>query len=251
MEESVLGNKIPCGCGCGSLIEPFDKWHHRPRQFVQGHTNRGKKFTRIEKYNMLCSKCGSKTSLNKIGNPIWYHRDNGDPLCRSCWDKERYWTDLEYAKARATSYRQRSRTKILDNQADYREKNRGILNQKRLNYYYEHREEEIKKRILRNRKSGQIAKIIRYELVELLGGKCVICGYDKDKRALCLDHINSGGGKDRLEFTSPTKYYRHYFLNLDIAKTTLQVLCSNCNVIKIHEKGESLRSKLVGVTTKQ
>jgi len=243
MEEPVVKDKRICACGCGTVIAAFDKWHNRPRFYVMGHSRRGKKFTNIEKINRLCHQCNSKTSLNKLGNPIWHHKGN-ELICRSCYDKEHYWADIEYQKARAISYREKNRDKLLTSDRDYKNKNREWINQKRREFYYKHKEQQNKERMLYNRRSGQIAKILRYQLVDILGGRCVNCGYDNDKRALCLDHIRGGGRADRIFHRSPHRFYKFYYSNLDIAKKTLQILCANCNQIKLSVNGESLRAKI-------
>jgi 5-methylcytosine-specific restriction endonuclease McrA len=73
----------------------------------------------------------------------------------------------------------------------------------------------------------------------VLGGtKCVHCGYDKDIRALQLDHINGGGRKDRDENRSTTKILKMHRDNLDSLKDKYQVLCANCNVIKKFDNNE-------------
>src|SRR5262245_12081937 len=36
-----MSNMIPCACGCGELIAPFDKWWQRPRKYKYGHQNKG------------------------------------------------------------------------------------------------------------------------------------------------------------------------------------------------------------------
>ena len=73
----------------------------------------------------------------------------------------------------------------------------------------------------------------RRKVLELLGNKCVKCGFT-DIRALQVDHIDGGGAKEkRLLKTLPM--YRK------ILKTKgkgYQLLCANCNWIKRYENGE-------------
>lgn len=84
-------------------------------------------------------------------------------------------------------------------------------------------------------KSQEKSKQQRLELMDILGGrKCVDCGYDKDVRALHIDHINQDGYKDRYLFRGNLKMYRYYLRNPTIAIIKLQVLCANCNSIKQH-----------------
>ncbi len=83
----------------------------------------------------------------------------------------------------------------------------------------------------------------RLLVVAFLGGKCVTCGYEKDKRALVLDHKNGDGKEDRKERGS--KLFRYYCLNLEEAKERLQVLCANCNMIKAMENKEHNKSRRI------
>ncbi len=90
-----------------------------------------------------------------------------------------------------------------------------------------------------DRKRDADAKKIIYDV--LGGAKCVHCGYDKDIRALQLDHINGGGSKDRKSNRSTSKILRIHRDNLDSLKDKYQVLCANCNFIKKYENKEDGR----------
>jgi hypothetical protein len=76
---------------------------------------------------------------------------------------------------------------------------------------------------------------LRVAGLELLGGKCVRCGFS-DIRALQFDHIHGGGCKDKRE--------RKAIIYKDVIDTTLrgenkyQLLCANCNWIKRCENNE-------------
>lgn len=81
------------------------------------------------------------------------------------------------------------------------------------------------------RKNTQRARII-----ELLGGKCVRCGFS-DSRALQVDHVNGGGCSEK------DSRWAEFLIKRIIEdvknKTNLyQLLCANCNWIKRYEKGE-------------
>ena len=85
----------------------------------------------------------------------------------------------------------------------------------------------VQKDVIRNRQR-------RLDLIQLLGGaRCVLCGYDKDVRALEIDHINGGGCQEARMFRSSQKVVRFYLKNPNIAKRSLRVLCANCN--RIHQ----------------
>lgn len=83
---------------------------------------------------------------------------------------------------------------------------------------------------------------VRRQILRLLGGeKCVHCGYDKDWRALQVDHINGGGKHDTRTSGGNTALWalRNWILsNPKTARKLYQVLCCNCNWIKRFELGE-------------
>lgn len=74
----------------------------------------------------------------------------------------------------------------------------------------------------------------RFAILEKLGGKCIKCGYNKDWRALQIDHINGGGGKEIRSLK--TQVYLQIVLENKEGK--YQLLCANCNFIKRHENNE-------------
>ena len=75
----------------------------------------------------------------------------------------------------------------------------------------------------------------RVKLIELLGSKCVMCGFS-DIRAIQIDHINGNGIHDRK--TISINFHKHYLSNSELAKEKLKLLCANCNWIKRYELQE-------------
>lgn len=73
----------------------------------------------------------------------------------------------------------------------------------------------------------------RREIIEFLGGKCVGCGYDKDWRAMCIDHVHGDGCLERKQY-APNAIYPLVRKN----PKRYQLLCANCNQIKAYENGE-------------
>lgn len=72
-------------------------------------------------------------------------------------------------------------------------------------------------------------------IIDLLGGVCVICGFD-DQRALQFDHVHGDGKNDK-------KKSRHAYLTYVLKSVTakegkFQLLCANCNWIKRFENHE-------------
>lgn len=64
--------------------------------------------------------------------------------------------------------------------------------------------------------------------------ECFKCGFD-DVRALQIDHVNGGGSADYRKFrNNRPKYYRSMLGHLE----DFQILCANCNTIKVIENRE-------------
>jgi hypothetical protein len=71
---------------------------------------------------------------------------------------------------------------------------------------------------------------IRLKALDILGGKCVECGFD-DKRALQIDHKAGNGNKERNNGLEVGKLYRA-IVRGKVDLTKYQVLCANHNWIK-------------------
>lgn len=78
--------------------------------------------------------------------------------------------------------------------------------------------------------------INKLKVVELLGGKCVRCGYKEDVRALEIDHIVPlrRGNKGSLSTEKGARLHQLILMG-KIDLTDLQLLCSNCHSIKTYE----------------
>ena len=102
----------------------------------------------------------------------------------------------------------------------------------RRQYYLRNRE---KWRNHYNKKSREL----REEIINLMGGKCIKCGFI-DIRALQIDHINGGGTKIQREFGNRELYYRYILSKVKNGEWIgfYQVLCANCNTIKREESKE-------------
>lgn len=79
----------------------------------------------------------------------------------------------------------------------------------------------------------------RIELVALLGGRCVRCGYASDVRALCVDHVRGGGTAEGKRYGWTR--YRVIIKKVLAGSSEYQVLCANCNQIKKIEAKEQPR----------
>lgn len=132
--------------------------------------------------------------------------------------------------------------------AEYYKRNKEHINEYALNRYYNNKEKIRNSRkeyeqeyhrvnyIKRREATRRYNQKKRAELISVLGGKCVKCGFD-DVRALQVDHINGGGSKDNAN-TSGMKNK----VMLDRIKSgdkSYQLLCANCNWIKRFNNNET------------
>ena len=91
----------------------------------------------------------------------------------------------------------------------------------------------------KNIKRRKQRKELREYIFNFFGNICNQCGFTNSK-ALCIDHVNGGGTKER-KSTKNTKgldigYYIKIKEGLDTGK--YQCLCANCNMIKKLERNE-------------
>ncbi len=83
-------------------------------------------------------------------------------------------------------------------------------------------EKEPSKFVIEYRKS-------REDALSAYGAMCACCG-ETEKRFLCIDHINGGGGKHRKEKGVKGRFYK--WLASNSYPKEFQVLCYNCNLAK-------------------
>ena len=92
-----------------------------------------------------------------------------------------------------------------------------------------------KNRLWINEKNNLRSRKLRLKVLKKLGGKCVECGFD-DWRALQIDHVNGGGTRELKKYYGRLQKYNRMVLADNNGK--YQILCSNCNWIKRHERNE-------------
>ena len=68
-------------------------------------------------------------------------------------------------------------------------------------------------------------KQIKAELVDIMGGQCIICGYDRNQRALEFHHIDPSTKSFAL--SQSTKYFKREDLFKELQKCCL--VCANCH----------------------
>lgn len=83
------------------------------------------------------------------------------------------------------------------------------------------------------------ARRLRAAAIAFLGSRCQQCGFS-DIRALQIDHVNGGGGKERRALGTSGLHHK-VLMNKDIGY--YQLLCANCNWIKRAECSEHLLQK--------
>lgn len=91
----------------------------------------------------------------------------------------------------------------------------------------------------RSKKTNEAARHrLRDEVLRLLGGKCVRCGFD-DPRALQVDHIEGGGGQEHKLINSSYTFNKRIVDNPE-RRQKYQLLCANHNWIKKWENKEGV-----------
>ena len=81
-------------------------------------------------------------------------------------------------------------------------------------------------------------RCLKDQVIEGYGGRCAQCEF-ADRRALCIDHVNGGGALERarqLGKEQPATFLRRIIREDFPAQ--YQLLCANCNMIKMYENRE-------------
>lgn len=119
--------------------------------------------------------------------------------------------------------------------------------EKDLGEFYLYGSERIKrytqcKSCYRSRASSyQRIKYYEYkdQIIEMLGGCCVECGYNENILGLEIDHINNNGCEDRGNRKGPSATdFKKWIINNCVG---LQLLCGTCHSIKTRLKMISMR----------
>lgn len=143
--------------------------------------------------------------------------------CKKIWFGESrkvlnpVWTK-EFTKEYSKMYRKKNKEKLLKLNRDWCSKNR------------EHVREENRK----ERERLKMEVLGRYSSNKIC---CAYCGFE-DTRALQIDHIDNNGAEERREklgnrTCAGTTFYR--WIRRQNYPCGYQVLCANCNIIKLRE----------------
>jgi hypothetical protein len=158
----------------------------------------------------------------------------------------------EKARERAARYRERHREEIRERDRAYRERNRSAIRDRDRQWRADHPDRRrasaaqtrarLRDKLNAATREYNLSRRTRerLELLELLGRKCVRCGYDADWRALQVDHINGGGTRLRRSVASLPEYYRAL---REGRGGDVQVLCANCHAIVGYERRAELRAE--------
>jgi hypothetical protein len=130
----------------------------------------------------------------------------------------------------------------------YYEKNKEEIKRKRREHYAKNKEQIQAQQAGWYLKAGFESrsawnKHYRHELKKKifahLGNKCAHCGFS-DPRVLQIDHVNGGGTKEINSMSrNRTHYYRMVLTSVENNEGKYQLLCANCNWIKIHVNDEN------------
>lgn len=80
----------------------------------------------------------------------------------------------------------------------------------------------------------------RKQAIDTLGGKCCWCGFS-DWRALQIDHINGGGTQELKHMSQRTIHKLIIERPREEWEDKYQLLCANCNWVKLYENNEHKR----------
>jgi hypothetical protein len=172
--------------------------------------------------------------------------------------RERHKEDyLQYMK----DYRASHQEQIQQREAEYREEHQEHIQERNKQYKQEHHDEELARHYKWREEhyeeylEDQVQRTnarrnkLREQILDILGRKCVRCGYDADVRALQIDHVNGGGSQERKKLVYGIPYYRRILESVQTNSGEFQVLCANCNVIKRMEEQEHGKRRKRNETT--
>jgi hypothetical protein len=137
--------------------------------------------------------------------------------------------DAEKSRQYQSQWRANNPDKAKANAQSYYNKNKEKKAEYAKKYYTENKLDLNSKHVERKR-------MLRKELLEIMGGKCVKCGFS-DFRALQIDHVSGGGTEERGQMYLE-KYYNKIRKDIESGSVEYQLLCANCNWIKKYDNGE-------------
>lgn len=186
----------------------------------------------IERQIVECPRCGHK---------IKSKQETIETSCKKC-GKHILLNAEEYRKRRREYFRQvypRNRQKILERQRKYYIEHREKCRRAVKEWAQKHREKtreysrrwrekhpEHRKEIIRRRhqQENELRRRLKYQRIQLLGGKCELCGFN-NPLALVFHHKNP-----------EEKETDHDWAGEIFVPSRFMLLCANCHLI-IHSEG--------------
>lgn len=141
--------------------------------------------------------------------------------------RESYYRHRDSALKRVKKYREDNLEKISLYAKEYYQKNKEKCKmQSHLHWQ--------KNKVRLNKTRNEFRRKLRQQAIQLLGGKCVQCGFS-DFRGLAIDHIHGGGTKEARHVG--TRKICHIIVTRpkEEWQDKYQCLCANCNWIKAYE----------------
>lgn len=157
-----------------------------------------------------CKTCVSKCKKKE------YERNKNSYLEKA---KLRYSNNKERIKEYARNRYNAKKEELIKKARGYYQKNKNLIRYKQNQY------------------SKRMYSDLRIKAINILGSKCQICGFD-DIRALQIDHVDGGGRKHRKIYSNFLKYYKLIIEDTLKNGGRYQLLCANCNTIKMFENDE-------------
>ena len=140
-----------CACGCGEIIEPFDK-RGRPKIFIRGHHLRERYVKMISEYvapeDKKCTICGNVKLIADFSKVSYTAKSTGETYfrykseCKLC-HKQYIIDNKEKIKEQRKQYNLDHQKEITEYKASYQLNNKEEISKQRKQYYQENKEELI------------------------------------------------------------------------------------------------------------
>jgi len=177
-----------------------------------------------------CSRCKTERQNTEF-NPSKTSSDGLNAWCKPCraiYQKQRIEANPEYYKQKDREYRLKYKDKSRERSHIYYLNNRQKAIAYAMHWQRSHRD-----------RSRKTLRDCSYRLwlntLHLLGDQCACC-CEKRLSMLNVDHIYNDGASHRKRVGGARQTYRE-ILVMENPKSRFQVLCSNCNLSKVRNKG--------------
>jgi len=159
--------------------------------------------------------------------------------------KEYQLKNKDRLKEQKAKYQKENKAKIKEYDAEYYKKNKIKINEQTMIYYKENKDkikEHSAKYYTKNKetfltRNESHRKDLKYNMFNILGKRCMICGEDRGKY-LTFDHVHNDGGIKRKKFGhdfGELRDFKNRNWPAEEIKLNFQVLCWNHNLGKCRE----------------